>query len=169
MFYCLPILIIILLIYCFIKNIPSYDYFAQGAKNSFNLVLSMFPYLVAIFIFIELFNSSGLSDYLCKLLLPILNFLKIPPALSKIIILRPFSGSGSLALLQEIFATFGPDSLEGRCASVIVGASDTIFYCVAIYLSTVKIRRLKFLIPVCLAASLAGTLMACFLTKLFMF
>lgn len=166
--YILPIIVFILLIFCIFKNLPAYDYFTSGAKESFNLILSIFPYLVAIFIFIELMNSSSLTTHLSNLLAPVLNFLGIPPALSKIVLLRPFSGAGSLGLLKEIYLAFGPDSIEGRCASVVVGASDTIFYCVAIYLSTTKIKKLKYLIPVCLIASLCGTLCACLLVRLFM-
>lgn len=167
--YVLPIIIVLLLIFCLVKNIPAYDHFAKGAKGAFDLIISIFPYLVAIFVFIELLNASMLSDYLTKLLTPVLKFLSIPEALSQIVILRPFSGSGSLALLKDIYTKFGPDSLEGRCASVVVGASDTIFYCVAVYLSTVKIKKLKWLIPVCLVASFSGTIVACLLVRLFMF
>ena len=167
--YVLPIILIALLVYSLIKNIPAYDYFAQGAKTSFSLVYSIFPYLVAIFIFIEAINASGIGESIANFLSPVLNFLGIPPALSKIVLLRPFSGSGSLALIKEIYTTFGADSLEGRCASVVVAASDTIFYCTAIYLSTVKIKKLKWLIPVCLVASVSGTVVACLLVRLFMF
>lgn len=169
MIYILPIILIFVFLYSLIKNIPAYDNFVNGVKSAFNLVLSIFPYLVAIFIFIELMNISGLSSWLAKTLSPVLSFLQIPSELSELIILRPFSGSGSLALLENIYAQYGVDSYVGLCASVIVGASDTVFYVISIYFSTIKIRKMRYLLPVCLISCLVGSIMACLFVKWFLF
>ena len=169
MSYILPVLFILLFVYCIIKKVPAYDYFAEGAKEAISLVFSIFPYLCAIFIFVEILNASGVSKILCDILAPVLNFLKIPSALSELLLLRPFSGNGSLAILDNIYSEFGVDSYEGKCASVLVGASDTIFYVIAVYFSTVKIKKLSFILPVCLLASLLGSICSCYLVKLFMF
>lgn len=168
MIYVLPIAFILIFIYSLIKNIPAYDHFVNGAKTSFDLILSIFPYLVAIFIFIELLNISGISDYICNVCAPILKFLGIPVELSELIILRPFSGSGSLAIVQDIYINYGADSYIGRCASVVVGASDTIFYVVSVYFSTIKVKHFRYLLPVCLIACFLGSVSACWLVKLFM-
>ncbi|MGN1258759.1 MAG: spore maturation protein, partial [Christensenellales bacterium] len=90
----LPILFIIIFFYSLIKKVPAYDYFVNGSKDSVNLVISFFPYLCAIFIFVELMDISGVSDILCNIFAPILKFFGIPTELSKLIILRPFSGNG---------------------------------------------------------------------------
>lgn len=169
MIYILPIILVAIFIYALIKKIPAYDYFTQGAKSAFNLVLSILPYLVAIFIFVELLNVSGVSNYLCKILSPVFEFIGIPSELSKLIILRPFSGNGSLAIVQEIYTKYGTDSYVGRCASVVIGASDTIFYVVSVYFSTIKIKHFRYLLPVCLVACLLGSISACLLVRLFMF
>lgn len=167
MIYILPIILLSIFIYALVKNVPAYDHFVSGAKSAFNLVLSILPYLVAIFIFIELMNASGISKWLAVALSPILEFFGIPAELSELIILRPFSGSGSLAIVENIYSTYGVDSYVGICASVIVGASDTVFYVVSVYFSTIKIKKMRYLIPVCLIACFSGCVISCLLVKLF--
>lgn len=168
MIYVLPVAFILIFIYSLIKKVPAYDHFVKGAKDSFNLVLSIFPYLVAIFIFVELLDISGVGAWFSNLLAPVLDLVGIPAELSKLIILRPFSGSGSLGILKDIYINYGIDSYVGRCASVIVGASDTVFYVVSVYFSTTNIKRFRYLLPVCLIACFVGSMVSCWLVKLFM-
>ena len=167
MIYIIPLLLIALFIYCFIKNIPAYNHFADGAKTAVDLIISIFPYLVAIFIFIEIMKISGVSNFLVNLLSTPLACLGIPPELAELVILRPFSGSGSLGILKNIYTSYGVDSYISICASVIVGASDTLFYVTSIYLATTKIRKTKYLIPVALFACFLGTISSCLFVKLF--
>lgn len=167
MIYVVPVLFIVIFIYCIIKNIPAYDFFVKGCSEAIELVISIFPYLCAIFIFVTLMDVSGISDKLCIICEPLLTAVGIPSELSKLIILRPFSGNGSLAIVKDIFLKYGPDSYIGRCASVVVGASDTIFYVTAIYFSTIKINKLRYTIPICIIASLFGSISACFFVRLF--
>ena len=56
--YLIPILIISLVVYSIFKKNNAYNSFVYGAKTSFDLVLTSFPYLVAIFIAVELFSVS---------------------------------------------------------------------------------------------------------------
>ena len=167
MIYVLPILLVALFIYCFLKNIPAYNHFTSGAKTALDLIISIFPFLVAIFIFIEIMKISGVSAFLVQTFSPILSFLGIPPELSELVILRPFSGSGSLGILKNIYLNYGVDSHISLCASVIVGASDTLFYVTSIYLSTTKITKTKYLIPVALFACFLGTITSCLFVKIF--
>lgn len=165
--YALPILFVLLFLYCLIKRVPAYDHFIKGCSTSIELIISIFPFLIAILIFIELMNVSGISLFLAQTLAPIFRFLGIPTELAGLIILRPFSGNGSLAIVREIFALYGPDSYIGRCAAVVVGASDTVFYVVAIYFSTTKVKRLLYAVPVCLISSIAGSIISCLFCRLF--
>ncbi len=167
MIYVVPILFIIIFIYCIIKNIPAYDFFVKGCSEAINLVITIFPYLCAIFIFVSLMDVSGISDWLCKICEPVLSLVGIPKELSKLIVLRPFSGNGSLAIVKDIFINYGADSYIGRCASVVVGASDTIFYVTAVYFSTTNIKKLRYTIPVCLIACFCGSIASCFLVRIF--
>lgn len=158
-------LLTILFIFCIIKNLPAYTYFTQGAKEAINICASTFPYLVAIFIAVELFKISGLSSLLSNLMSPILSFFGIPPELSELLIIKPFSGSGSLALLNECIEKYGANSYIARCASVLMSTSETLFYITAVYFSTVGSKKLKYAIPVSLIASFFGAVIACALCR----
>ena len=136
-----PVLLIITLLVALLKKIPVYDSFIEGIKEAFNLVISLLPYLAAILISIELMRASGLSQMLGRAVSPVFKVMGIPPQLCELLILRPLSGSGSLSLLEKIYADYGVDSYIGRCASVIMGSSDTIFYIVAVYFSTSKDKK----------------------------
>ncbi len=164
--YILPILFIGLFLYGFFKKINTYDTFVKGAKGAIKLVVEIFPYIACIMIAVALLRVSGATEFLAKCLAPVFNFLGIPPELCELILLRPFTGSGSYALLNDVFAVYGPDSYIGRCASVILGCSETIFYVATIYLSQTKIKKLGYAIPCALIASIIGAIFACLLCRI---
>ena len=159
--YIIPVLIIIMLIYGAIKRVRIYDCFTEGAKESAKLVFNIFPYIMAIYIGVQLFKASGLSETIAAFLSPALSFVGIPPELTELIIIRPLSGSGSLAVLEDIYKTHGADSYISRCASVIIGSSETVFYIAAVYFSTTKVKKLRAAIPISLVATFIGAIMAC--------
>lgn len=163
--YIIPAILILLFIYCFVKNVNAYDHFISGAKGAVNLCINTFPYLVAIFIAVELFKVSGLNTFVAKAVSPVFNFLGIPTELVDFMVIRPFSGSGSMAMLRELYASYGADSYVAHCASVIVSATDTVFYIVAVYFSTIKIKKLKGTIPLALISCFIGSLIACFICR----
>ena len=163
--YIVPLLILALIIYSQVKKINTYSTFVEGVKKSLNLMVSVFPYIVAIFIVVELFRASDLSMYLSNGLAPFFNVLGIPKELIELTLLRPFTGSGSLALLSEIYNTYGADTYIGRSASVIMGSSETVFYVSAIYFSKTNIKKLSYAIPVALFCSLVGAVSACFICR----
>lgn len=165
--FAVPVILLLLFLYCIIRNIPAYDHFVKGCSNAISLVISIFPFLVAIFLFVELMNVSGISVLLANFCSPALEFFGIPKELSELIILRPFSGNGSLAIVRDIYAKYGVDSYVGHCASVVLGSSDTVFYVVAVYFSTTKIKRLLYTVPICLIASFVGSVVACLLCRIF--
>ncbi|MEG1582100.1 MAG: hypothetical protein RR334_02985 [Clostridia bacterium] len=137
----------------------------KSSGESVNLCISIFPYLVAIFLAVDLFTSSGLSALLASKLSPILEFFFIPKELTEFITLRPFTGSGSLALISEIYTKYGVDSYISRCASVIMSTSETVFYIIAIYFGTTKIKKLRGIIPIALASIFIGTISACLICR----
>ncbi|HHT84044.1 MAG: nucleoside recognition domain-containing protein [Christensenellales bacterium] len=161
-----PVLLIITLLVALLKKIPVYDSFIEGIKEAFNLVISLLPYLAAILISIELMRASGLSQMLGRAVSPVFKVMGIPPQLCELLILRPLSGSGSLSLLEKIYADYGVDSYIGRCASVIMGSSDTIFYIVAVYFSTSKDKKSGLAIPISVFASLMGAIASCALCRI---
>ena len=163
--YILPILFLLLFLYCIYKKINTYDHFVKGAKGAIKLVAEIFPFIASILIAVSLLRVSGITSFLVKIISPVFKLLGIPPQLCELIILRPFTGSGSYGILENIFSTYGADSYISRCASVIMGCSETIFYVATIYISQTKVKKLLYAIPVALFCSFVGTIIACLLCR----
>lgn len=163
--YILPILFILLILYCIYKRINTYDHFVKGAKGAIKLVVDIFPFIASIMIAVALLRVSGITTWLTQILTPIFNLLGVPPELCELVLLRPFTGSGSYALLENVLATYGADSYIARCACVIMGCSETIFYVATVYFSQTKVKKLLYAIPVALICSIVGTLLACLICK----
>ena len=161
----LPVCIISVMLYACFKKIKVYDSFVDGAKKGVETVFSILPYLVTVFIMTELFTVSGLSDKFIKMLSPAFKIFGIPKEITPLVILKPFSGSGSLALLTDIFKTYGADSYVSRCACAVYGSSETIFYVSAVYFSKSKEKRLTRPIIISIASTLFSTVIACFICK----
>ena len=164
--YIIPILIFVLLVFATIKKTKPYNSFVEGAKSSLTLVKDIFAYIVAVFVFIEIFDKSGLCDILTNWLAPIFNFFGVPSELTKLTILKPFSGSGGLAILQDIFDKYGVDSYISRCASVILASSDTVFYVSTVYFSKTSVKKLGIAIPVALFATFLSVILSCFFCRI---
>lgn len=163
--YILPVLFLLIFIYCIYKRINTYDHFVKGAKSAIKLVVDIFPFIAAILIAVALLRASGITNFLAQILSPIFNTLGIPTELCELVLLRPFTGSGSFGLLENIFTTYGADSYISRCACVIMGCSETIFYVATVYISQTKVKKLLYAIPVALVCSLVGTILGCLLCK----
>ena len=164
--YILPAIFIILFTYCFFKKVNTYDSFVEGAKGAIKLAASIFPYITTIMIAVALLRASGITYYISCALSPVFSFCGIPGELCELIILRPFTGSGSYALLNDVFMTYGADSYISRCACVILGSSETIFYVSTIYLSQTKVKKLLYAIPVALIATFIGTIVGCLICRI---
>lgn len=167
MSYVIPILIFVLLVFAVAKKTRPYNSFVEGAKQSLNLVVDIFAYVVAVFIFIEIFNKSRLTDLFACALKPVFNLLGIPTELTQLIVLKPFSGSGGLALLQNIYSTYGVDSYISRCASVILASSDTVFYVSTVYFSKTSVKKLGIAIPIALLATFVSVVLSCLFCRIF--
>lgn len=164
--YLIPILFLAIFIISSIKRVKPYDAFTSGAKSAVPFAVGIFPYLVSIFVLTELFQASGLSDALSCLLAPVFNLVGIPTELTKLVLIKPFSGSGALALLSEIFTTYGVNSYISRCACVIYGSSETVFYVAAVYFAGAKTKNLTTPIIISLIASFFSCVFACFICNI---
>lgn len=163
--YVIPCIIVFLIILSLFKKNKVFDCFASGAKDGLKLAIDVFPFLATVFVMVSLFRASGLATILSNLLEPIFTFLGIPSELCELILIRPFSGSGSIALLESIYLEYGADSYAARCASVIIGSSETVFYISAMYFSKSKIKNLRYGIPLALIVTFIGTIFSCFLCR----
>lgn len=165
--YVVPALIIFITAYGIIKKINVYDCFVKGAAKAVPLVLDLFPYVAAVFLMSELFEASKLSTFFIKTLSPVVKFLGIPEELTKLILLKPFSGSGSLSLLTEIYKNYGTNSFVSICASSVYGSSETVFYVSAVYFSKCKNKKAAKAILISLFATFFSTVVCCNILKLF--
>ena len=161
----IPLLFLILFIYALFRRVKLYNCFTEGVKGAVPLVVSLFPYLVSILILSELFEQSGLSARLTQALSPVFSFLGIPPEIGKLVLVKPFSGSGSTALLSEILASFGADSYIGRCACVAYGSSETVFFVSAVYFAGSK-KKLAKPILIALIANFFSLVLGCLLCRI---
>lgn len=164
--YLLPFLILFTFIYAKTKKINVYGSFINGAKQSVSLVASIFPYLVTIMIMVQLIKISGLAYLVADFISPVFKLIGIPSELCELVLLKPFSGNGSLAILNDLYTTYGVDSYIGRSASVIVGSCDTVFYVTTLYCSQTKVKKLFYAVPVALIATLAGAILSCLFCKI---
>lgn len=164
--YIVPLLFLALFVYALIRRVKLYDCFTEGVKEAAPLILSIFPYLAAILILSSLFETSGLAKIISDFLTPCYRLLGIPPEISSLVLIKPFSGSGSTAILSEIFATHGADSYIGRCAAVAYGSSETVFYISAVYFAGAKKKKLVLPIVIALFANFLGIVFGCLLCKL---
>ena len=163
--YIVPALFLLVLITALIKKKDAYAYYIDGSRSALSLMAGVFPYLLAIMMAVEVFRASGVSAFLASLTAPVFKLLGLPAELTELLILRPLSGAGSLAVLDNVYATYGTDTYIGRCASVIYGSSETVFYISAIYMSQSKCRNLRYAIPVSIAATLAGCVVGCLILR----
>ena len=142
------------------RRTPLYDAFVDGAKSSLETARRILPPLIAMLCAIRAFSASGLMDMLSACLAPALRWACIPEETLPLMLLRPLSGSASLAMLKDILHTFGPDSRVGLVASVMMGSSETVFYTCCVYLGAAGVRSSRHTIPCALLAWLAGSIAA---------
>lgn len=161
----IPVLFLAVFVFALVKKVKLYDSFTAGIKEALPLAFSLFPYLAAILMLSELFERSGLSDLITSFLSPALKFLGIPPEISKLVLIKPFSGSGSTALLSDILAKHGADSFIGRCACVSYGSSETVFYISAVYFANVRYKKLAKPVAIALTANFLSVVFGCFLCR----
>ena len=142
-------------------GVEVYGAFLSGAKKGMEAAWQLLPALTGMLLMLSLMNASGLTALLVRLLSPLTAILNLPQEVAPMLILRPMTGSGSLAALQEIFAQYGADSRVGRIASVLMGSSETIFYTMSVYLGAAGVKKL----PGALGVSLGlGYAPECFYT-----
>ena len=161
----IPVIFIAVFIFAVIKKVNVYDGFTEGISKAAKFTMSLLPCLAAVFMMCALFEQSGLSDALTKLLSPVFGFLGIPPELTKLVLIKPFSGSGSLAYLNEVISTYGADSYIARCACVCFGSSETVFYISAVYFAGIKVKRLAMPVICVLVATFISTIIACLVCR----
>lgn len=161
----IPFLLGFFPLYAALRRIPVYEEFVEGAREGFQVAVRIIPYLVAMLIAIGFFRGSGAMEFLTELLRPPLLAVGFPPELVPLSLIRPLSGSASLATVSELAKTFGGDSLIARTAGTIFGSTETTFYVIAVYFGSVNVRRTRHAVWAGLIADLAGVVAAVFVCR----
>lgn len=136
-----PTIIMIIVLAGLIEKKNVYDLFCEGAKDGIKITLKMFPTLIGIFLAISMLRSSGFLTFLANLFLGAAKIFNIPSEIIPLAIIRPISGSASMALGTDLMTKFGPDSRIGLIAAAIMGSSETTFYVIAIYMNAIKAKK----------------------------
>jgi spore maturation protein SpmA len=152
----IPFLLSFFPIYAATRRIKVYEEFVEGAKEGFGVILKIIPFLVTMLVGIGMFKGAGGIDLLTRLLTPILTPLRFPPDLLPLALMRPLSGSATLALLTDIIHRLGPDNIVSLMAATIYGSTETTFYVAAVYFGSVNIKQTRHAIPAGLLGDLAG-------------
>ncbi len=161
-----PLFLGIIPLYAALRGVRVFDEFVEGAKEGFQLWIRIIPYLVAMLVAIGMFRAAGGMDLLARWLDPVLGVLGFPPDLLPMTVMRPLSGSGTIALYREVVSTAGADSLIAKIGGTIMGSTETTFYVIAVYFGSVGIARTRHAVPAGLLADLAGVIASVWICRM---
>lgn len=163
----IPLIIAFVMFYALIHGTDIFSSMIVGAKDGLKTVFGIIPALITLLPCIYMLRASGALDALCALLHPVLALLGIPAETVPLMLIRPLSGSGALAVGSDIIRNSGADSYVGRCAAVMLGSTETTFYVIAVYFGAAGIKKSRHAIPAALIADLTGFFAAAFFVRLF--
>ena len=143
-----------------------YGALLRGAEEGLKTALKLAPTLVVLMTAVTMLRASGALELLENLLGPVLTALGIPAEVLPLMLVRPVSGSAGLGVGAELIAAYGPDSLVGRTAAVMLGSTETTFYTLAVYLGAAGVTRSRYALPAALCADLTGFLAAAWTVRL---
>lgn len=161
-----PLLLLFFPLYAALRGVKVYEEFVEGAKDGFGVATRIVPFLVAILVAIGMFRGAGGIEAMKSVLSPLLVPLGFPPDLLPLALVRPLSGSASLAVFSELVQTTGADSLVSRMAATIYGSTETTFYVIAVYFGAVAIRRTRHALAAGLFADFIGVVASVIICRL---
>ena len=164
--FAMPVFIAIFIVFGLIKRVGVYDCFTEGAKEGVQSMLGIIAPLVGLMVAINMFRASGALEIIAKTLSPVLSFMGMPAEVLPLALLRPISGSASLAIVTDLFKTSGPDSVAGKIASVMMGSTETTFYTIAVYFGSVGIKKTRHTIAAALSADLTGIVLSAVIARI---
>lgn len=162
----IPLTMMIIILYGLKEKKKTFDVFLSGAKEGIEIVVKMLPTLLGLFLAIGLLRSSGIIDFIVDLLTPLTELIKFPSQVMPLALLRPISGSASMAVAVDIMNNYGVDTLVGMITSVIMGSTETTLYTIAIYTSCVGIKKTRGVLFAALAADIAGMVISVFICRM---
>lgn len=161
-----PLIFLLSFLFALFRKVRVYDSFTEGVKGAIPLIVSIFPYIASVTMLCKLLEASGVSAKIADWLSPLFAFTGIPQEISPLVLIKPLSGSGSIAVLSDILEQYGVDSYAGRCACVAYGSSETIFYVGAVYFAGLKRKKFNTALAIALVSYLASVVFCCFLCRI---
>lgn len=150
--YMLPVAVMAILCAGLAKKVKIFETFTEGASEGITTVIRILPTLVGIMTAIGVFRASGALEAVVSLLAPVASLFGIPAETMPLVLMRPVSGSATMAIAAEIINMYGPDSYVGRVASTMLGSTETIFYTIAVYYGSVGVRNIRYTLVAALIA-----------------
>ena len=162
----IPFLLFVIPLLGFLRKVPVYEAFVEGAEEGFSTAIKIIPFLVGMMVAISVFRASGAMELLGQAMEPLTGRLGVPSEIIPLAIMRPLSGSGVLGMATDLMKTFGPDSLIGRMASVMQGTTDTTFFVLTVYFGAVGIKKYRYSIITGLSADITGFIASVYICNL---
>ena len=142
-----PLVIAAVAVCGMVKKIDVYGALVQGAGEGLGVTVKILPPLVGLLTAVYMLRASGALELAAQALGPVLSWLGIPPETVALLLVRPVSGSAALGVGAELITTYGPDSLIGRTAAVMLGSTETTFYTIAVYFGAAGIVKTRYAVP----------------------
>ena len=155
-----PLIIAVVALYGMLRRVDVYDALVQGAGDGLGVLIRIVPPLIGLLTAVYMLRASGALELAGEALSPVLARLAIPAETIALLLDRPVSGSAALGVGAELIQTYGPDSLIGRTAAVMLGSTETTFYTIAVYFGAAGIVKTRYAVPAALCADLAGFMAA---------
>jgi len=162
-----PLLLVAASIWSVCNHIDFFAAMTKGAGAGLKTVVQILPPLIVLLTAVSMLRAYGALEALARLFTPLFTLLGIPPETAPLVFLRPFSGSGALAVGSELMRTYGPDSYLGRTAAVMLGSTETTFYVIGVYFGALNIKKNRHAVPSALVADLLGFIVAALSVRLF--
>ena len=134
----IPLIFLIILFFGIKEKKQVFELFLDGARDGIKIAIKIFPTLIGLFVAVGALRSSGFLDFIINILSPITKIIGLPKEIMPLAILRPISGSASLAIGTDMMKKYGVDSKIGLIVSTIMGSTETTIYTIAIYTSKIK-------------------------------
>lgn len=156
----IPLIAAGVMVFGVVKKVDVFGEFTEGVKEGLGTIYEIFPSLFCLVVAIAVFRASGGMDMISEFLSPLFSAVGFPPECAPLALLRPFSGSGAIAIFEDILGEWGADSYAGRVASVILGSSETTFYTLSVYFAATKVKKTRYALPAALCGDIAGMVLS---------
>ena len=162
----IPFLIFFIIMNSFRERRKTFEEFVKGAKSGVEIIIDLFPTLIGLFVAINMLRVSGVIDFLAEIFAPILSLIGIPSEILPIAVLRPISGSSTVAVATELMKQYGVDTKLGLIISTIMGSTETTINTISIYSRGKNYRNTWKVLIVALLGDLLGIVSSVFLWRI---